>query len=303
MTVGILGAGALGCTYGGYLHDAGESAHLIDVWDKHVEEINQNGLTITSGADERVVTPRATTDPDEVGVVDTLFVLVKATQTREALSNAAGVVGPETTVVTLQNGLKNVEILSEQVAEHQIVSGSTMVGATVTGPGSVRLYRVADTVVGGDDADRAREVVSLLEQTPLPASMVADPRAAIWSKQLVNVAVKPTAALTELPNGALVASEHVLSVMDQLLSETREVAAAAGIALDESDPLDRVIDACERTSEKHSSMLVDIEQERETEIDHINGTVAEYGASHGVATPYNDLVTALVHGKEATYLD
>jgi 2-dehydropantoate 2-reductase len=303
MNVGILGAGALGCTYGGYLFEAGETVHLIDVWDEHVEAINRDGLTITTDDDERVVPVTATTDPGEVGAVDVLFVLVKATQTREALREAADLVDADTTVVTLQNGLRNVEVIAEQVPERQIVSGSTMVGATVVGPGAVRVHRIADTVVGGSEANSIRTVVELLEAAPLPVSTVDDARAAIWSKQLVNVAVKPTAALTGLRNGALVASDDVLGVMEELLSETLAVASAAGIEIDEERPLERVVDACERTSEKRSSMLVDIDAGRPTEIDHINGTVAEYGSRFGVATPYNELVTALVHGKEANYLD
>jgi 2-dehydropantoate 2-reductase len=302
MTVGILGSGALGCVYGGALHEAGEDVHLIDTWAEHVDAISRDGLTIT-GEHDRVVWPDATTDPGTVGSVDVLFVLVKATQTRDALRDASGLVDGETTVVTVQNGLKNVAIIGEQVPTAQIVSGTTMVGATVTGPGTVRLHRRGKTVIGGDRLDRVREVTGLLEPTPLPVSTVADPREAVWSKQLVNVAVKPTAALTGLTNGGLVASEHVLEVMEQLLAETGRVAAAAGIALEEPEPLDRVVEVCERTSGKRSSMLVDIEQERETEIDHINGVVAEYGARHDVPTPYNDLVTALVHGREAAYLD
>jgi 2-dehydropantoate 2-reductase len=303
MTVGILGAGALGCTYGGALHEAGEDVYLVDTWTEHVDSISRDGLTITGEHGDRVVRPDATTDPGAVGPVDVLFVLVKATQTREALQEASGLVDGETTVVTVQNGLKNVAIIGEQVPPAQIVSGTTMIGATVTGPGAVRLHRRGETVLGGDRPDRVREVTGLLEPTPLPVSAVADPREAVWSKQLVNVAIKPTAALTGLTNGGLVTSEHVLEVMDRLLAETERVAAAAGITLDEPEPLGHVVDVCERTSEKRSSMLVDVEQERRTEIDHINGVVAEYGARHDVPTPYNDLVTALVHGREAVYLE
>jgi 2-dehydropantoate 2-reductase len=303
MTVGIVGAGALGCVYGGYLHRAGERVHLIDVWDDHVAAINGDGLAIESNGERETLTPDATTEPDDIGVVDVAFVLVKATQTRAAVRNARSVFGEETTVVTLQNGLKNVDILGELVDESHIVSGTTMVGATVLSPGTVRLYRTGETVIGGDEEHRVDEIVSLLERANLPVSTVADPRQAIWSKQLVNVAVKPTAALTGLPNGKLVASEAVRSLMDHLLSETLAVADEAGFSLPEDDPLGRVIDVCERTQDKRSSMLVDIQQERKTEIDHINGAVVEYGDRYGVATPYNDAVTTLVRARESSYLD
>jgi 2-dehydropantoate 2-reductase len=303
MPVGILGSGALGCVYGGSLHEAGEEVRLIDTWAEHVEGINRDGLIMEREQDRQVVHPEATTAPETLGTLDVLFVLVKATQTRQALDDVSGAIDEETTVVTVQNGLKNVDIIGEQVPEAQIVSGSTMIGATVTAPGTVRLHQHGETVLGGQQSNRVQEVVTMLERTPLAVSAIDDPRETIWSKQLVNVSIKPIGALTELPNGEIAASEHLLGIMDKLLSETMSVAAAAGISLDETEPLDHIVKVCERTSEKHTSMLVDIEQERETEIDQINGAVAEYGARHDVPTPYNDLVTALVHGKEASYLD
>jgi len=304
MEVAIIGAGALGSVYGAYFQASGVNVHLLDVWEDHIVAISENGLRIERDSEvDLVVEPHATTQPGDIGTVDVAFVLVKATQTREAMRGAEPIIGEETTVVTVQNGLNNVDVVGEFVPSRRIVGGSSMISAELIGPGRVHLISVGETNVGAETGARPQAIARLISEAGLPATTVEDPRKAIWSKQLVNVAVKPLAALTELQNGGLVASDELVALMEGLLLETVSVAEAAGIALDAEDPLETTIEACERGPEKRSSMLVDVQAGRRTEIDHINGAVVEYGRRYGVPTPYNETVTALVRGKQASYLD
>ena len=170
MRIAILGSGAMGCLYGGLLAEAGCPVTLIDVWKEHIDTINRQGLRIEGVGGERVISGiRGVTDPEDAGTADLLIVFVKATMTRTAISQTMPVVGPDTTVMTLQNGLGNVEALSDVAGAHRVVAGVTGHGSTLVGPGVIRHAGEGDTVIGeasGVISERTEAIADVLREKP-----------------------------------------------------------------------------------------------------------------------------------------
>ncbi|MFB6311469.1 MAG: ketopantoate reductase family protein [Salinirussus sp.] len=300
--IGVIGAGAMGALFGGYLHKAGTDVVLIDTWTDHVEAINEHGLRIErTDADDFVVHPPAVTDPSDVESVDSLLVFVKAMDTRQAIEDAEPIVTDETTVITLQNGLTNYETLREYLTPEQVLGGTTTMGASMEGPGHVLHTGQGETKVGGVDSAAAATFANTLEDAGVETIVVDDPVPHIWDKQFVSVGIKPTAALTELLDGPLGSHEETAWFMEQLVSEAVAVAEARGVDIISDDPIETVYEVCEVNAETMSSMLEDVLKERPTEIDHITGAIVRYGDDVGVDTPYNRAATALVKGKQRSY--
>lgn len=181
MTIGVIGAGAMGGVFGGLLAKAGEDVHLFDVWDAHVHEIRANGLRIdTPEGESMTIDVPATTDPDEIGPVDLAIVFVKTHQLDDALPNAAPMLGPDTTVVTLQNGLSHVDRIARTIPHERIVGGATTWGAEAIGPGHVRIAGRGVNTLGGPDRDTAERVADTFERAVLETEVVDDPVPYIW---------------------------------------------------------------------------------------------------------------------------
>lgn len=304
LRVGILGPGALGGLFGGYLQHSGREVYLLARDPGFVEVIDDEGLTVERpGGDTITVHPETTTTPASVTPVDVLFVCVKAIQTEQAIQDALPVVHDETVVVTVQNGLKNVEILSEYVAPGRVIGGTTTEGASLLRPGHVLHTGRGATKIGGEDDEGARIVADHLKTAGIETTVVDDPAKHIWEKQLVSVAIKPTAALTELQDGPLAEHEDTAWVMDRLVDEAVAVAAACGVDLHTEDPMAVVREVCSVNYETTSSMLEDVQEKRRTEIDHINGAIVDYAQEHDIEVPFNRMATALVKGKEQSYRD
>ena len=304
MRIGMIGAGAMGGTYGGLLAEAGADVHLFDSWTDHVEAIRANGLTIDRPADPPLtVDIPATTDPADIGPVDLAVVFVKAHQIEDALPMAAPMIDDDTVVVTLQNGLDHIDRIAAFVPRERILGGATTFGAEVRGPGHVRLAGRGMNKLGGPDRGAADRVADTFTAAGLATEVVDDPEAHIWHKQFTSVGLKPVAALTELLDGPIAEFGPTWSVVETLITEAIDVARARDIPV-LGDPIADTRELClEVVYDARSSMLEDVLNERPTEIDAINGAVVAYGESAGVPTPMNRMATALVKGKERSYRD
>jgi 2-dehydropantoate 2-reductase len=301
MKIGILGAGALGGLYGAYLTANNEDVVLLDVWEEHVTRINETGLRVEQpNRDDIVVRPSASTNTKGVNAVDVLFLFVKSYHTKSAMNANESLYNDETTVVTLQNGLLNMEYIQEYVPSDNVVGGATTMGSSMEGPGHVLHTGWGDTKIGGNDADRVETVTDLLTDAGIETTAVDDPRAHIWAKQFVSVGIKPVAALTGLLDGPLSDHRESTHVMNQLVEEAVAVAESKGIEI-LGDPVAETHHNCQVNYDTMSSMLEDVRNERPTEIDQINGAIVEYANEEGVDVPYNQMATNLVKAKERSY--
>ncbi|MFB6309610.1 MAG: ketopantoate reductase family protein [Salinirussus sp.] len=299
MQIVIVGAGAMGSLVGGLLSRAGNDVTLVDIRQDVVDAIRNDGVTVLEpDGSEFTVHPAATTEPTSLDAPDAVLLFVKSTATEAALDDIADFAGPDTLVATLQNGLPNYDAIRSALGDERALGGYSTFGATLEAPGRVDFAGRGENVLGGRDYDGAKRLAQTLSEADLPTEAVEDPRPHIWHKQFVNVAIKPPAVLTGLPDGPLWETDATRRVMELLVEEAVAVAEARGVDV-LGDPMKTVETACMENYDKKSSMLIDIERGRQTEIDAITGAVVEYGEEVGEPVPYNRLATLLVKGREA----
>jgi 2-dehydropantoate 2-reductase len=305
LKIAVLGAGALGCAIGGTLAAAGHDVTLINRNPAHVEAIRSFGLVMRTPEGERTVPVRAAVDARNLPVVDLVIVLVKSFDTRAAMQAANNLVGPETVVLSLQNGLGHEEILASIVGPERVLAGKTYVGGVMLAPGVI-LSGVAgkETVIGeldGRDSSRSRRIAEVFNAAGLATSVSPDILATMWDKLLVNVATGALSAVTRLPYGPLYRIPHIEATALAAVEEAVAVARAQGIRLATSDPRSAWLKASAGLPDDFkTSMLQSLEKGSVTEIDFINGAVVRHGTRLGIPTPVNATLVACVKGIEAT---
>ncbi|MDR2527791.1 MAG: 2-dehydropantoate 2-reductase [Synergistaceae bacterium] len=303
--VAVLGSGAMGSLYGGTLAASGCGVVFIDVWKDHVDAINQRGLVIEEpGGAKTVRGARAVSKASDAGTADLVIVFVKATATEEAMREALPLVGEKTSVLTLQNGLGNVEKLCKVVPASRVIAGTTGHGATLLGPGKIRHAGVGDTVIGeldGSRSPRVEVVATLLKKAGMTVKISENVLGLIWTKLIVNVGINALTAVTGLKNGRLTDFPEMEVLMKAAIDEACTVAKAKGVALEIAEPFEHTRNVAKKTGANRSSMLQDILAKRQTEIAVINGAIVEEGKKLGISTPINALLTSLVLVRQQTY--
>jgi len=294
----ITGPGAMGCLFAGMLLKAGQRVWLLAKNDAVVASIRRSGLAV-EGGEKPLHMPftSVTSDPSEPGSADVLIVCVKAYDTAAAIKKSLPAVGEKTTVVSLQNGLGNLESISGHIAKGQILGGTTAHGATLLGPGRVRHAGSGDTVIGplaAEGRQRAIEVRDIFTAAGIDTTVADDITSVLWGKLLVNACINPLTAIMGIKNGRIPDSPHLMSIMEKAAGEVIAVAEKKGIALPFPDPVEKAESVCRATAENISSMLQDVRAGRQTEIESINGAVAACGEALNVPTPVNRMLTDLV---------
>jgi 2-dehydropantoate 2-reductase len=306
----VAGAGALGSVIGGLLRRAGHDVTLLGR-DPHVAAIAASGLEIDGLWGRHHVTGfgLATTPTGLAGPYDAILVTVKAYDTCRAAAETVAALAPTGVMISLQNGLGNVETLREVAGPDRALGGRVIFGTELTAPGCVRVTVYADRVllgaVGGhgeETTERAREWAERLDAAGIPAAHCGDITAALWGKVLYNAALNPLGALLGVHYGALGEHSHTREIMDRVIVETFAVAMAEQVQLPWASAAayreifyDRLLPS---TYRHRSSMLQDLERGRRTEIDALNGAVWARGGARGIETPANEMLTCLVHARE-----
>ena len=301
MKIAIIGAGAMGSLYGGYLAKAGNQVYLLDVWQEHVDTVNQNGLVILEGDEQVVSHPCGVTDQKEIGPSDLVIVFVKSIHTGSAMKNNLGLVGENTLLLTLQNGYGNAEAMAEFVEPGKIIVGTTAQGATLVGPGVIKHAGKGITHIGkfrGGLDPQVENLANVLRQAGFETEVSEQAMEMIWAKLFINVGINALTALLNVKNGQLLDCEETLALMKMAVDEAVKVANAAGMSFDAEKVLADVKKIAEATAENRSSMLQDISHQRKTEIDMINGAIVKQGCLYTVKTPVNETLTGLIKSKE-----
>jgi 2-dehydropantoate 2-reductase len=302
----VIGAGAMGCLFGGLLREGGLNVTLVDIWREHVDAINRNGLRILGHGGDRSVFVRATTKPAEIETADIVLVQCKAFHTTEALRQAASIFGNNTVAISFQNGLGNEEAIAEVVGIERVLGGLTVRAGSLVEPGVIRNYSELPTCIGelkGGISARAKRIADVFTQAGLKTQASANIVRELWNKLLINVGVSATSALAGLNVSDALAIPELLQVALEAVDEAAAVGRAAGIDLDASETRELLsrITGEGGTSENRSSMCVDILKKRRTEIDYINGAVVQLGKTYGIPTPVNKTLVAVVKGLERSF--
>jgi 2-dehydropantoate 2-reductase len=308
--VAVLGAGAMGSLFGGLLAEGGLEVTLIDPWREHIECINRDGLKMVGFGGDRAIPVGATTDAADVKSADIVFVQCKANFNAAAAESVRHLFGADTNTVAIsfQNGLGNEEQLAEYFGEYRVLGGLTAQGANIEAPGVVRNHAELPSYIGemsGGISERVRQIASLLSSAGLPTEASENISQDIWRKLMANIAISAVSGITGLNIGQIFNQHLADHASYAALEEAIQVANAAGVALktDEAHEILAKIAGPNGTPGNKSSLRVDIENERPSEIDYINGAVVKLGKKHNVPVPVNETLATLVHGLQAHYLD
>lgn len=305
MKIAVVGAGAMGSLFGAMLTEAGNEVWLYDVWLEHVETINQDGLRIEREGVTRTVEIRATADPQQIGQAELVLIFVKSSRTNLAAETAQTIAGSKGSVMTLQNGMGNADVVAEFIEPERILAGTTSHGATLLGPGSIRHAGSGPTTIGAwsqteDGLQRAGQMAELFNRAGIKTESVADVRSVVWNKLLINIGINAITALTSIKNGQINDLEITRELSRSAVAEAVNVARAENIKV-QDDALDRVFKVAEATALNRSSMGQDVDNRRQTEIAAINGFIVREAKRLGLAAPVNFTLTALIQTLEYHY--
>ncbi len=304
----ILGAGALGGALGGVLTEAGHEVWLINRNAAQVEAMTRRGLILRDGAGvDRTVVVHAATSAQGVrmdsGAVDLVIVLVKSFHTAQAMQAATSLIGPQTVVMSLQNGLGHEDILADIVGRERVLAGKTYAGGSQLGPGHVLVGTIGkDTHIGeldGRITPRVQRIADTFNAAGLDTIVSANIMGTIWDKLLVNVATGAVSGISRLVYGELYQVSELEATGIAAVAEAMAVAQASGITLSITDPRQPWLKAgAGLPYDFKTSMLQSLEKGSVTEIDFINGAVVRQGAKCGVPTPVNQTLVACIKGIE-----
>ena len=300
MRVCVIGCGAVGSLFAAHLGRLDD----VEVWaydphQAHVDAINQHGLRLT-GESDFVASVNARSDAGEIPPCEFGIIATKTLHTRPAMEAVAQVFA-DGAVCSVQNGVGSEEVIAEHVP--RVIQGTTFPAGHVTGPGVCNHDTKGPTTIGPfkekpasqEECDRLAEA---LTRSGMETHSVADPRGPMWTKVIFNCASNGVAALTRLPHG--VAAERLRDLFSAIAQEGVAVAEAQGVVL-EKDPEQMIDDSIPVAYMHKPSMLQDVEAQRVTEIDSINGGVATIGEKCGVPCPINRAIADMVKGLEHSW--
>jgi 2-dehydropantoate 2-reductase len=299
MKIAIVGAGAMGCLYGARLSTLPENdIYLLDVWQEHLDAINQYGVQMEEdGSFQTYDNLKACRHAYEIGPVDLAVIFVKSTMTKQAMVDNKALLKESTMVLTLQNGLGNVDAICEVVPQNHVLAGTTAHGATMLGPGRMKHAGTGKTVIGelsGEVSDRVKGIAEMFNRACLLTETSDNAIGLIWGKLLSNVGLNAITAITGLLNGQILDFPETEELMTLAVLEAKAVADAKGIRLSYDDAVEHTRALCKATAPNRSSMLQDISNGRKTEIDMINGAIVREGRALGIPTPINLALTNLI---------
>ena len=308
MKIAILGAGALGCAIGATLTEGGHETWLIDRSPEHVDAMRRDGLRVDDASGSRQVRVRATTQPADVGTADVVVVLVKSFHTEAAIRGAHALVGPDTVVLSLQNGLGHEDILADAVGRERVLAGKTYVGGVLRGAGHIESGVIGKyTYIGeldGRITPRVQAIADAFNTAGLATTVSDNIVGTMWDKLLVNVATGALTGVTGLTYGQLYDEPLLKATALAAVAEAIAAASAAGVTLSMTDPNEAWTLAAEGLPAAFkTSMLQSLEKGSITEIDFINGSVVRWGERYGVPTPVNATLVACIKGIERAMAD
>jgi 2-dehydropantoate 2-reductase len=303
-TVVVLGAGAMGCLFGARLAESGHRVTLVDVRAEQVDAINAGGLTVDDHDGSRVVRVAASLPGGVAGHADFVVLFTKAFASDAALAGAIRAIGPDTWILTLQNGLGHVEKIKKYVDSRRIVVGTTTIPSDAVGLAHVHTRGSGTTKimsVEGGVTDRLRALAAALTSAGLPCEISERVWESIWEKLAFNAAMNSLTAVTGLTVGQVGRSPAGAALADRVAEEVIAVAHRQDIAADLAVVRREIATAFREHVTHKPSMLQDVLAKRPTEIEHINGAVAREAARLGMSVPSTETLYQLVRMLEQAY--
>lgn len=289
MNIAVMGAGAVGCYFGGMLARAGHDVVLI-ARPQHVRSIQEKGLLLETTSFTEAVALRASSDAAAIQGADCVLFCVKSTDTLDAARQIAPHLGEDTLVLSLQNGVDNAQ-RAQTVLAQSVIPAVVYVATEMAGAGHVKHHGRGELLIGPSPGSQA--LAATFSQSGVPVQVSDNVAGALWNKLIINCAYNALSAITQLPYGRLVQGEGMVEVMRTAVDEAMAVAQGLGIALP-GDVWQQVQAIAHSMATQSSSTAQDLLLGRPSEIDFLNGYVAREGTRLGLATPVNHTLLALV---------
>ena len=290
LKIAVMGAGAVGCYYGGLLARAGHTVVLI-ARPLHVAAISQHGLRLQTTTFDTHVPLAASTDPAAVAGADVVLFCVKSTDTEGAGALIRPHLAANVLVLCLQNGVDNADRLRGVLPDHAVAAAVVYVATEMAGPGHVQHHGRGELVL--EPSAYSGALAQAFIAAGVPAEISANVRGALWAKLILNCAYNAVSAITQLPYGQTVPGEGIQDLMRDVVAECLAVANAEGVQVpgDVDAAIRKIADTMRS---QYSSTAQDLARGKRTEIDYLNGLIVQRGTALGVATPANRVLWALV---------
>lgn len=302
MKIAVLGAGAMGSVYIALLAAAGHEVWAIDTWKEHIDTIRSRGLRLEGASGDRTVQVHATTRAEEAGVCDLVILATKAMHVAQAAESAKALLGPETVVLSIQNGLGGPDTAARVLGKQRVLVGVVGgFGASMKGPGHAHhngweLVRLGE--FAGPITPRLEKVAEVWRSGGFKVKCFEDIDQLVWEKLICNVCFSGTCAVTERTIIEVIDDPDAWHVASGCAAEAYAVAKARRVKLDFDDPSAYVRAFGMKIPNARPSMLLDHMAGRMSEIDAINGAIPPAAKAAGVAAPYNQVISSLVRAKE-----
>jgi 2-dehydropantoate 2-reductase len=302
MKIAVVGCGAMGSVYAGLLAAAGHDVWAVDTWREHVDAMRHQGLRVEGASGDRTVPIHATTRAAEVGTCDLVIIATKVMHVQPAAEASRALLGPDTVVLSIQNGIGGPDTAAQVLGEGRVVVGvAGGFGASIRGPGHVHhngweLVRLGER--SGPVSPRLEHVAEAWRSGGFKVKCFDDIDQLVWEKLICNVCFSATCTITEMTIGQVMADPDAWEVASGCAKEAYAVARAKGVRVDIQEPVAYVRDFGSRIPNGRPSMLLDLLAGRASEIDSINGAIPVQGGAVGVPAPFNTTVSALVRSKE-----
>ncbi len=305
MKVAIAGAGAMGARFATMFFNASVDITMIDKWEEHVSQINDAGLDVENSKEQHASYKIPIYLPENVKEhFDLIIVFTKAMQMKGMLQEIQSVIDGNTYILTLSNGLGNIETIEQFVSRDHVIAGVTLWSSELLGPGKIKVtgsgsisLQAADKNV---DIEKLEQIVALLNQAHLNAELTDDVLATIWRKAAFNCVINPLSSILDCNVEQFGGISTNFDMAELILNEIDKVARAEEIKFDSAEIKDILKAQFDPSAsgEHYPSMYQDLKKGRKTEVDFLNGYIAKLGVKHEIMTPINRMITDMIHAKE-----
>lgn len=304
MKIVIVGPGALGLLLAAHLARTKADVCVLTSSAAKAKQIADEGIKAENAGSGARVKVNSSSDAKDIGAADLIIICVKPYDTESALKSAKPLITDKTYILSLQNGLGNLQLLSEFVESDKIIGGVTYNDAALIDDTTVKHTAKGETVIGqesGKVLGEIRDIAAILTRAGFPTKITKDINSAIWSKVVITAGINAVSAVSRLRNGVLAENEYTREIMRRAVSEAAKVAKKKKAKLAYDDPIQKAEAVCKVTTDNISSMLQDVLLRELTEIDYINGAIARQAKSMSIKTPTNEMLVELVKAIEANY--
>ena len=304
--VAIVGCGAMGSVYAALMADAGHEVHAVTLWPDHAGAMRTHGLRVEGASGDRTVRlASAGTDTNGIGPCDLVVIATKAFDVAAAAQSSVTLLGPDTVVQTIQNGLGSPEVVAPILGKDRLGVGVVGgFGASMRAPGHAHhngMEMIRFGAFAGLPTRLLRASARIWESAGFAVSLFDDVTRMVWEKLIMNVAFSGTSCTTGLTIGEVMADPSAWSVAQGCAREAIAVAGAANVRLEVGDPIEHIRKLGGKIPNARPSMLLDHNAGRRGEVDAINGSIPRLGKRYGIPTPINETVVAIIKARESGF--